>query len=436
MSAEVLSPEVPQPLPMAPVSAAERITAIDVLRGFALLGILAVNIGVFALPEAAEYNPRVAGGFTGANFAVWLITHLLFEMKMMAIFSMLFGAGLVVMTGRAADRGQSLRGFYFRRVGWLLVFGLLHAYGLWEGDILVSYALCGFVLYFFRNLPPGKLLLWGGCVFIFPVLLLGGGGLLLDVWSDAGNHPGQSGGQVALRRIVESYYRPPDETQEEIQKEIVTYRDGYWKLFRHRAGLNVYSQTVEFLLETGPRVAGLMLLGMALMKLRVFTGVRSPRFYRGLAVFGYGVGLPIVGYGAKELIEHDFDLVYQIAIGGHYNYVGSVFVALGHVGVVLLACQAGLWPSLTRRLAAVGRTALSNYLLQTLIATTLFYGYGFGLFARLDRLALAGVVSAVWCFQLAVSPVWLRYFRFGPMEWLWRSLTYGRVQPLWGQGEG
>jgi uncharacterized protein len=180
----------------------------------------------------------------------------------------------------------------------------------------------------------------------------------------------------------------------------------------------------------GPRSGGLMLVGMGLMQLGVFAAVRSYRFYATLAGVGYAVGLPVVAFGILDLTAHDFDPVHEYIVGGHFNYVGSLFVALGHVGAVMLVCKAGLLPWLTARLAAVGRMALTTYLTQTVLCTTLFEGWGFGLFGELVRFQLLAVVAGVWLSQLAVSPLWLRHFRFGPMEWLWRSLTYGRLYPF------
>jgi uncharacterized protein len=174
----------------------------------------------------------------------------------------------------------------------------------------------------------------------------------------------------------------------------------------------------------------LMLIGMGLMQLSVFAAERSFRCYATLVVLGYLLGLPLVSYGIRDMTNHSFDLLRQYVWSGHFNYLGSLFVALGHVGVVMLFCKAALLRWLTERLAAVGRMALTNYLMQSILCTTLFEGWGFGLFGMLDRTQLLGVVAVIWLLQLALSSVWLRYFRFGPMEWLWRSLTYWKRYPL------
>lgn len=431
---------------MAPVAEPDRIASVDVLRGFALLGILVMNIIAFALPDAAYGNPPVAGGFAGSDYAVWLLSHLFFDLKMMAIFSMLFGAGLVLMAERAEARGRSPRGVYYRRIGWLLIFGLVHAYFLWWGDILYHYAMCGLLLYLFRRRSAKTLVVVGLLAIMVAVPLTMGLGFQIislrekAAEAEAAISAGRSRDELApeLRQALAewSQMRPGFQpTAAEIAKQIETYRGGYWGIFKQRAGTLIMFQTVFFLAFFLWRVGGLMLLGMGLMKLGVFSAKRSRRFYTLSAIIGYGIGLPIVAYGARELMAHQFDAGYVFRLGVIFNYVGSLLVALGHVGVVMLVCQAGLVQWLTRRLAAVGRMALTNYLLQTLICTTLFYGYGFGLFAAINRTGLIGVVLAIWIFQLVASPWWLARYRFGPAEWLWRSLTYWRRQPMRLKGE-
>jgi uncharacterized protein len=145
---------------------------------------------------------------------------------------------------------------------------------------------------------------------------------------------------------------------------------------------------------------------------------------------GYGIGLPLMVFDATQLIGHQFSMDYELRGGMLYNAFGSLVVALGHVGAMMLIVQSGAIAWLVRRLAAVGRMALTNYLTHSIVCTTLFYGYCFGLYGTIHRTGLAGIVLAIWAFQLIVSPIWLRHFRFGPAEWLWRSLTYWRPQPM------
>jgi uncharacterized protein len=413
---------------LTPINSNERIASIDVLRGVALLGILSINIWAFALPYIVFNDPRAAGGWSPINKGVWIFFHLLCEQKMMSLFSMLFGAGLVVMVQRSDARGTSLVGIYYRRICWLLVFGLLHVFLLWEGDILVPYALCGFLLYPFRRLGPRLQIFLGTLVFLSQVLFTTGLGLLV-VHLQEMTSPNNDGGteqQRQWRRMLEEEIFPSRDTAEQIER----HHEGYADQFGQRADDVLSAEIPEFLFWSGPRAGGLMLIGMGLMQLRIFSAQRSFRFYARLAVLGYLLGLPLVGYGILDMIHHDFEDLRQLLWSGHFNYLGSLFVALGHVGLVMLICKAALLERLMARLAAVGRMALSNYLMQSLQCTTLFEGWGLGLFGELDRIQLVGVVVAIWSFQLAVSPLWLRSFRFGPMEWLWRSLTYWKWHPL------
>ena len=175
---------------------------------------------------------------------------------------------------------------------------------------------------------------------------------------------------------------------------------------------------------------GIMLWGVCLMEWGVLTGARSRRFYVKLMAGGYLFGLPIVMFGAYDIISHDFDLIRALKFGSHFNDVGCIAVALGHIGLIMSIYKSGWFPRVNHSLAAAGRMALTNYLLQSAICATIFYGWGFGRFGHFSRFSLFGVVGAIWLLQLVTSPLWLRNFRYGPVEWLWRSLTYGKRQPM------
>jgi uncharacterized protein len=431
---------VKPPASPAPTTLSERFNSIDVLRGFALLGILPINILAFALPWTAYLNPTVAGGFTGTNFVTWIVCYVLFDHKMMTIFSMLFGAGLVLMSDRMEQRGASAAAFFYRRAIILFAIGLAHAYLLWQGDILVSYALCGMVVYPLRKLPPKMLVVLGLLVMLPSVWLARGESVFyvnardaaLRVQKAVQNSETPSDADLLLAKKWEGIRRTFQPTVAEIDENIQGYRNGsYLGLARSRVSSAFAVETEMFGRNLIWTVSGRMLIGIALMKLGVFSAERSLRFYLTVTILGYGLGLPVVGLGAYRLIENDFDVVYLFGGGAEFNDFGSMLVALGHLGTVVSIFKAGLATWLTSGLAAVGRMALSNYLMQSLICTTLFYGYGLALFGALDRIQLLGVVVAIWLLQLSYSPFWLRFFRFGPVEWLWRSLTYGKSQPMW-----
>ncbi|XHC24841.1 DUF418 domain-containing protein [Phycisphaerales bacterium ac7] len=178
------------------------------------------------------------------------------------------------------------------------------------------------------------------------------------------------------------------------------------------------------------RVSAMMLLGMALFKWGVFSAQRSFRFYSILTGAGLLVGMPLILLGVSGMHASDFDPLRYFGVNGAFNAFGSVGIALAWVGLIMIVCKAAIAPQVRNGLAAVGRMAFTNYLMQSLIGATLFYGWGFGLFGQLSRSELLLVVVAVWAFQIAFSLIWLKRFRFGPMEWLWRSLTYWRIEPI------
>ena len=397
-----------------PVAATGRIDAIDVLRGFALLGILVMNIQSFAMPEAAYLNPTAYGDLEGANLYVWLAGRMLADQKFMAIFSMLFGAGIVLMAERAEARGGAGR-VHYRRMGWLLVIGMLHAHLLWFGDILVTYAVCGMAVYPLRRLSPGRLIALGASLLAVGSTLSLGVGLSLPYWPE---------GELAA--IETESWRPAPEV---IEAQLAVYRSGWLTQLPVRSAGALGFQTFVLVFWAFWRAAGLMLIGMALFKSGVFSAQRSPRFYAGLIAAAVAVALPLQAYGLSLDFARGWQ-VWSLFIGRQFNYWPSIAVGLGYVGVVMLACRAASLRGLTRPFAAIGQTALTNYLLQTVLCTTLFYGHGFGLFGSVDRVGQIGVVAGVWAVQLAASPLWLRRFRFGPVEWAWRSLTYGERQPL------
>jgi uncharacterized protein len=431
-----------KPAEAAPVEATARIDAVDVLRGVALLGILAMNIAMFAWPQKVYGTPTAAPGYGWGDIAVWMVNHVVFDEKMMSIFSMLFGAGLVLMSERADAKGASLTKVYYRRVGVLLVIGLIHAYLIWEGDILVPYALCGLFLYPFRRKSATTLVVIGVLLLSvsLPFWLIGGpminqmreGARRVDAQLAAGETPSEK--DKELHKQWKDMEKEMVDTPEKFDKAIRIHRGGYFGIVAGRAKELIFVQTMGFVLGFWWLVGGRMLLGMGLMKLGVFSAVRSERFYRRLAAVGYGVGLPLVICDLAIEWFYDFFSKDGIAYftGGWWliQEFSAPFLALGHVAIIMLLYKANVFPRLARRLGAVGRMALTNYLMTSLICTTIFYGYGLGLYGRLHRPALVLVVLGVWAFQLAISLPWLQHFRFGPAEWAWRSLTYGHAQPF------
>lgn len=400
---------------IGPVTQSERVVALDALRGFALLGILIMNIQSFSTIFAAYFNPLAYGNFQGANYWVWYVEHVLADQKFMTIFSMLFGAGIVLMTSRREGAGLPSAAVHYRRMAVLLLFGLLHAYLLWYGDILYLYAMCGIVVFLLRKQPARRLLVVG------LLLLAVGSGISL---ASGLSMPGWS--EESMRQFMNDWMPPP----EKIAEEISNYRGTWLGQMRHRVPTSFEFQTFVFGVWGFWRAAGLMLLGMALFKRGVFSARQSVGFYFTLIAVAVLIGIPTIIYGAHRNLIVKWDLMYSFFFGGLYNYWASILVSLGWVGAVMLVCQRSVLRSLTRALAAVGQMAFTNYLMQTIICTTIFYGHGFGVFGKVERVGQIPIVLAIWAIQLILSPIWLRHFQFGPFEWLWRSLTYMKWEPF------
>jgi len=392
-----------------------RIEALDVLRGVAVLGILLVNIQLFAMPEAAYQNPTAYADLAGANLAVWFATHVLADMKFLAIFSMMFGASALLFLEKSGRGGFAGGRLWHRRMLILLAAGLTHAYLLWSGDILAVYAVCGMLVYWLRNWPPRRLVIAALVSLAVPAAIMFASGMQFAHWTPAEQ-------QAAMNEWL-----PPEDM---LALEVGAYQGGWQaqNLFRVPSALEFHTGGLLTLMLW--RAGGLMLIGMALYRWNVLTARRSQRYYLRMAGLGLGLGLPVVIYGALGNLASDFDLQHVLAAGGQFNYWGSIGVCLGYTGAVMWVCGSARLPRLTGLLADVGRTALSNYLLQTLICTTIFYGTGLGLFGQLQRAEQLIVVLAVWIVQVTATRMWLRKFRMGPFEWAWRSLLYGKSQPL------
>jgi len=421
-----------------PVTAAERFGALDTLRGVAVLGILVMNIYAFAMPFPAYTNPLIMGGEEWYNLGTWFATHVVADQKFMTIFSMMFGAGAVLMWERAQARDAKLGRIWYRRMFWLLVIGLVHAYLVWFGDILVFYAVIGMLVFPARKWRPRTLVVVA-CV-LLPVALLSNygayhylTGLRAEVEDiRALENAGETLSEEQQAKLEEwqgigSFMSP---TPEDIRDEVAAHTGSYADLLAHRVPLAAGMQVQGLLFFMIWRVGALMLIGMALMKLGILTGQAADSTYRNLVLWGYGLGLPLVVYSCFDLYAQGFDGLYVLKQGGIANYFASILVALGHIGLVMTLVRRGLVRRLMERFAAVGRMAFTNYLMHSIVMTTIFYGYGFGLYGEIPRAAQMLFVAGMIGFQLWLSPWWLARFRFGPAEWLWRSLTYWQLPPM------
>lgn len=426
-----------------PTSESTRIASLDVLRGFALLGILLLNIVGMGMLSSAYFNPL--GGLAGVtasqiDVAVALLNELFTEGAMRALFSLLFGAGVVLFT---ASRSGAL---HYRRTFWLLCFGLFDAYLLlWSGDILVVYALGGALLYWVRDVTPKRLIVAAVVVMAMLGLIRVGSVVGLNYLQAEYAAIVEVEGPQTSDVATTSKESTPELTQE--QQETI---EG-WLDFKVGAYLSADQQAIELAARTTSyssaaawaKVAfndamrttlpifmlwdalAMMLLGMALYKMGVLQGAQSREFYLRLALSGFFVGLSVNGFEVWRSVASNFDLVVSFSFLQPTYDLGRVGMALGYVGLVIWWCKGAVLAGLRKRLAAVGRMALTNYLMHSFIALLLFSGAGFGLVGTLERWMLYPIVLLIWLFQLWFSSWWLARFAQGPLEAVWRRLTYG-----------
>ena len=415
LTSESMTKTVEQSKTAVPTRPSERIIALDALRGFAILGILIMNIQSFSMIFAAYQNPAAYGDLTGLNKAVWIFSHVFFDLKFMAMFAMMFGAGIILITQSAERKGVSPAKLHYRRNFWLLLFGIVHAYLLWVGDILTVYALCGFIVYIFRKRSPRTLIIIGVILFMIPSAI---------------QIAGQASMAFAPAEAVAEMTNSWLPSAAKVTEEIVAYQGSWLDQMSLRVPQALEMHTFILFIYMGWRIVGLMLFGMALFKLGILTAERSKQFYSRMMAAGFLIGFPLVIYGVVQNFANNWDGTYSMFAGSQFNYWGSLFVSLGYIGMVMLIAKSEWMPKVVNRFAAVGRMALTNYFLQTIICTTIFYGHGFGFFGQVERTTQFLIVLAIWAFQLIVSPIWLNHYRFGPFEWLWRSLTYWKLQPM------
>ena len=424
---------------LEPVRESDRISSVDVIRGVAVLGILLLNIVGMGLPFEAYFDPTVAGGATDWNLWSWVIASLFFEGTMRALFSMLFGASVLLFAGKDDEKavGASVADAYYRRVIWLFIFGLIHAYVLlWPGDILYSYGLMGMFLFPFRRVAPGRLFALG------LALLLAGAGSYLAANLHALNLQEQAAAAEAaqlrgepltpeLQAGLDQWHEKVQElkpSQEDIDTVVKAVQGGYLSATKELANLTYYNQSTIHYRYDYFDILSMMFLGMALFKWRVFHAALPSGVYAGMLLLGYAVGLTVNWREASLIMEQDFSIGASYQASTTYD-LGRVSMMTGHIGLIMLLCRFNLARRLTRSLAAVGRMALTNYISQTLFTTFVFVGLA--QYGKWERYQLYYLVFGIWLFQLILSPIWLRYFHFGPLEWLWRSLTYLKKQPFW-----
>ncbi|WP_181902217.1 DUF418 domain-containing protein [Thalassotalea euphylliae] len=397
---------------VSPITTTQRLINIDIIRGVALLGILIMNIQAFAMVEAAYGNPTAFGDLSGINFVVYYLSHLFADQKFMTLFSVLFGTSMMLMADNIRDQGRKASERHYRRLYILAAIGILHSLLLWWGDILFSYAIAGLIAFQYRDKTPKALFKWA----VFSLLLCS---LLLALFGLAV--------QAAPADELADFYSVWQPTREEIALEIALMQSGWLAQLGHR-----FIAMVEMMMSLFiylPRIVGLMLVGMALYKLDVYRDRYSNKQLLSLALIGLMLGLALTVYGNAQDFANGWPIT-SMFFGLQYSYWGSLGIACAYLCLLLVFCRLPVLQGVKRLLANVGQMALTNYLSQSLICGFVFYGWGLGLFGELARYQQLLVVFFVWAVLISVSQFWLARFRFGPCEWLWRSLTYKSLQPL------
>jgi uncharacterized protein len=374
-----------------------------------------MNIQSFAMPSSAYNNPLAFGDLSGLNKITWILSHLFADQKFMSIFSILFGAGIVLITEKKELlTGSSVKLHYIRNLILLLI-GLIHAHLIWYGDILVAYALCSFIVYPLRKLSPRKLLISGLLIVSVPSFLNG-----LFQFS----LPFMPASELQDLRLD---WAP---TNELIEQEITAFTGSISSQIKINSQQALFLETFVFLIQFLWRAGGLMLVGMALYRWGVLSAVRSRSFYLKSAFYSLIIGFPIVIYGIYMNFTMNWDFQYSMFTGSQFNYWGSLFIAYGYISLIMVFAQSDNYNTIKKRLASIGQMALTNYILHSFIGMLIFFGIGFGLFGKIDRSLQILIVGIIWIFQYLASEKWLNSYKFGPLEWVWRSLTYGKKQPF------
>ncbi len=404
-----------------PLKSGERVEMLDILRGFALLGILMVNMPLMNAPFLTEMGKFALWTDPANETATWLL-NFFFTGKFYTIFSMLFGMGFYFFLKKAEEDARSVLPVFRRRLGWLLAFGVLHVVLLWYGDILVFYALFGFLMILFRKKSNKSLLIWAISILMIPVLLTL---LLVGLFSLALTVPEVAGEMTA------GFNEAIREMNLLMERAIDVYSTGsFGEIVRMR--LNEYSNILGGIVFFFPNVLAMFLVGLVLARKKVFENPGAHRlFFRRL--FLYSLPVALAGNWLLAHFSQDSSYIYfdwslfWVILGMAFGGPAMSFIYMAGIAYLY---HHGFFKKVFSALAKTGRMALTNYLMQSVIATTLFFSYGFGLYGQVNIWQGMLLTVAIFLVQVVWSQYWLRHFRFGPIEWLWRTLTYGKKQKM------
>ena len=399
---------------------------LDALRGFAVMGILAMNIAAFNMPFMAYLSPAVYGGDTGADLFSWFLSYIFFDGKMRGLFSLLFGASMLLIAEKAEAKGENAVKIHYSRMGWLALFGLAHFFFLWFGDILFLYASVGCIAFLFRKWLPRRLIKWALIIYTLGFLLFtaGTGGMVYMMYE--AKQPGATAKQI---EVYEKIINNEDFTDIGAQKDIALHRSSYGTIVGHKLREEwpePFAGVLQSIFETLP----LMMIGMALLKNGFLLGQWDRRRYRIWAIYGLSGGIICATIAAVGQYMSSFNPVIVINTQMAWMTFPRLLMTMGYAAGFILLIQAMSGSRMLARVTATGQTAFTNYLATSVAMTTIFYGYGLGLYGAVGRAELWLFVIGAWALMLLWPKPWLDRFLYGPLEWLWRSLARGQIQRL------
>jgi uncharacterized protein len=406
---------------------AERFATLDATRGVAVMGILLINIISFSMPEQAYISPLAWGGIGPVDIAIWAINQLFFEGRMRGLFALLFGASAMLVMARADAKAEGAVRVHFSRMAALALFGLAHCYLVWEGDVLFHYAVLGCLLLLVRNWSVKALVRVAIVLLTLHTLYWGvqfAGALSFQSIATA---PDATAEMVRQYRAMMASFPGPDSPS--IARDLAAYRGDYATVLdyrlEHRAAI-----PIQLLFILGGETLGYMLFGIALMKSGLFTGGWDHARVRRLMLVCYAISLPVMAALTAWQYASGFNPIVLMGVFLSWSIPFRVVMTVAHAALIVLLVTRFANSAVIARVAAAGRMAFTNYLMTSIVMTTIFYGYGLGLTGRLERAELFLLVLAMWGLMLAWSKPWLDRFQYGPFEWLWRSLSRLKLQPM------
>lgn len=403
-----------------------RYESLDAIRGVAVMGILAMNIVAFALPFAAYSNPVAGGPVSGLDLGTWFFNFVLIDSKMRGLFSMLFGASTLLVIESAASSNRSAAGAHYARMVWLAIFGLIHFYLIWFGDILFLYAMCGLLLFAFRGLSVKALTIWAVAFLIVGIGFFAFGWAAMAL-TEAGRMPAEMATEMNAGLADMNAEMGPGAAS--YAREMAIYLGDYASIVAHRTG-DMLTEPLTMLLMFLWETMGLMLIGMALFKSRMLTGEWEPARYRKWALRCFLIGIPPLVALALYQERSGFSAVSTFGASLALSAPFDIVITIGWAALIMWLIKVKANDAIHARLAATGRMAFTNYLTTSIVMTTIFYGYGLGLFGSIGRTALYLFCFGMWAAMLLWSKPWLDRFHYGPLEWLWRSLSRWQLQPM------